>query len=136
MPEVSLSPDGTRLTVLVPMRFGRRSGRKTVIMAPAQIDPIRANPPLADDTLPRAVARAFHWKRLYEGGTHPTLAALARAEGVTESYVSRVLKLTLLAPDLIERILDGRISATDRVMRAMHGISAVWTEQRKQIAVP
>jgi hypothetical protein len=33
---------------------------------------------------------------------------MAEAEGVTRSFVNRLLRLTLLAPDIVEAILDGR----------------------------
>ena len=56
----------------------------------------------------KAVARAFRWREMLENGTHATIAEIAAAEKINESYVGRVLRLTLLAPDIIEVILRGR----------------------------
>ena len=56
----------------------------------------------------RIVARAFRWRRMLETGQYATVKDLAAAEKINASYVCRVLRLTLLAPDLVEAILDGR----------------------------
>jgi hypothetical protein len=56
----------------------------------------------------KALARAFRLRKMLDTGVHPTLEVLARAKGVHATYVSRVLRLTLLAPEIVEAILDGR----------------------------
>ena len=61
-----------------------------------------------DETLIRALARAHRWKRLLEEGKYGSAAEIADAEKVTRSFVNRLLRLTLLAPEIIEAILDGR----------------------------
>jgi hypothetical protein len=61
-----------------------------------------------DITLIKAVARAFRWRRMLETSRFSTINELAAAEKINPSYVSRVLRLTLLAPDVVEVILDGR----------------------------
>lgn len=61
-----------------------------------------------DSAMVKAIARAFRWREMLENGTHATIAEIAAAEKINESYVGRVLRLTLLAPDIIEAILDGR----------------------------
>ena len=109
MSEISLNPDGSTITVFVPMTWRRRGGRK-VILAPPGCDDW-APPPRIDNTLIKALARAHRWQRLLEGGEYATLAEMADAERISRSYVSRVLRLTLLAPDIVERILDGRPTA-------------------------
>jgi hypothetical protein len=62
----------------------------------------------ADTTLVKALARAFRWRRMLETGRYGTIDELAAAEKINSSYVSRLLRLTLLAPDIVEAILDGR----------------------------
>lgn len=62
----------------------------------------------ADNTMVKALARAFRWKRMLEWGDYATIAELAEGEGIAYSYMTRVLRLTLLAPDIVEAILDGR----------------------------
>ena len=61
-----------------------------------------------DDTLIRALARAHRWKRMLEDGRYGSAGELAEAESVTRSFVNRLLRLTLLAPDIVEAILEGR----------------------------
>ena len=56
----------------------------------------------------KALARAIRWRKLLDTGVHATLEDLARVKGVHATYVSRVLRLTLLAPEIVEAILDGR----------------------------
>ena len=94
------------LTVKVPLAIRRRGGRK-VVVAPegAAWAPLRAR---VDSTLVKALARAFRWRRMLEDGRYASIAELARAEKINESYVCRVLRLTLLAPEIVEAILDGR----------------------------
>ena len=110
MSEISLSADGSTITVFVPMAWRRRGGRKVIVAPPGCDD--WAPPPRIDHTLVKALARAHRWQRMLESGEYGTLAELADAERISRSYVCRVLRLTLLAPDIVERILgraaDGR----------------------------
>ena len=106
MSEIRLSPDGSTITVFLPMTWRRRGGRK-IIVAPDGCDDW-APPPRIDNTLIKALARAHRWRRMLEAGEYGTLAEMADAERISRSYVSRILRLTLLAPDIVERILDGR----------------------------
>ncbi|WP_290557504.1 hypothetical protein [Aestuariivita sp.] len=64
-------------------------------------------PRRTDNTLVKALARAFRWKQLLESGEFITVAELAEHEGIAPSYMTRVLRLTLLAPDIVEAILGG-----------------------------
>ena len=109
MTDLKLTPDGTIITVFLPMAWRRRGARK-VIVAPPGCDGW-APPPKVDRALLKALARAHRWQRMLESGACATLADLADAERISRSYVSRVLRLTLLAPDIVERILDGRPTA-------------------------
>ena len=106
MSEIKLSPDGSTITVFLPMTWRRRGGRKIIVAPPGCDD--WAPPPRIDNALIKAVARAYRWQRMLESGEYGTLADLADAERISRSYVSRVLRLTLLAPEIVERILDGR----------------------------
>ena len=99
--------DGTTITVRMPMAWKRRGGRK-VIIAPDGGDAWAPAKPRPDETLIRALARAHRWKRMLEEGRYRSAGELAEAEGVTRSFVNRLLRLTLLAPDIQEAIIDGR----------------------------
>ena len=68
--------------------------------------------PRVDNAMVKALARGFRWRRLLDSGLYATLEDLARAKSVAPSYLSQALRLTLLAPDIVEAILDGRQPAT------------------------
>ena len=87
------------------MTFRKRGGRKLVVTP----DGAEWAPgPRVDNAMVRALARAFRWRKMLYTGVHATIEELARAKGVAASYVSRVLRLTMLAPETVEAILDGR----------------------------
>ena len=104
--------DGKTITVHIPMTFKRHGGRK-VIIAPDGGDAWAPSKPRPDETLIRALARAHRWKRLLEAGRYRSAAQIAEAEGVTRSFVNRVLRLTLLAPDIVEGKLSQRVVSMD-----------------------
>ena len=84
----------------------------------------------------KALARAFRWRRLLETGVHTTIDDLATAEKINPSYVSRVLRLTLLAPDIVEVILDGRQPAEMTVKELMQPMPVEWEGQRSKLEQP
>jgi hypothetical protein len=130
MTEVRLSPDGSTITVFVPMTWRRRGGRKVIVAPPGCDD--WAPPPKIDNALVKALARAHRWRRLLEEGQFATLAELSDAERINRSYVSRVLRLTLLAPDIVERILDGL--PTVGLPQLLQPFPIEWDQQREQFA--
>jgi hypothetical protein len=117
------------LTVQVPLKLTRRGGRKLVI-SPEGEQPWAPPQARIDSTLVKALARAFRWRRQLETGVHACVRDIAKAENINESYVARVLRLTLLAPDIVEAILDGRQPRALTLARAMEPFSVVWEEQR------
>ena len=90
------------VTIHVPFRVVKRGGRKEIQMPEGATQSRRI-----DNTLVKALARAFRWKRMLETGQFATIGDLATREGIAPSYLTRVLRLTLLAPELVEAILDG-----------------------------
>jgi len=94
------------LTVRVPLAVRKQRGGRKLMIAPASTTNRGAS--AADTTLVKALARAFRWRRMLEAGRYSTINELAAAEKINSSYVSRLLRLTLLAPDIVEAILDGR----------------------------
>jgi hypothetical protein len=88
------------------------------------------SPPRVNNTLVKALARAFRWRRMLETGRYGTITDLAAAEKINESYVSRVLRLTLLAPDIVEAILDGRQTENVTLPMLMQPFSVEWQVQR------
>ena len=77
-----------------------------------------------------AIARAFRWRDMLEDGTHATITEIASAEKINQSYVCRILRLTLLAPDIIEAILDGRRPAARQLPILMQAFPVEWMSQR------
>jgi len=72
----------------------------------------------ADDSLIKALARAFRWKRMLESGQFATIADLAKREGIAAPYLTRVFRLAFLAPDVIEAILEER-QPTDVTLQSL-----------------
>jgi hypothetical protein len=111
------------------MTWKRRGGQK-VIIAPDGNDawaPIKARP---DETLIRALARAHRWNRMLEQGRYGSIAEIAEAEKIDRSFVSRLLRLTLLAPDIQEAILEGRQPKGMQLDELMGTMPGAWEEQR------
>ena len=77
----------------------------------------------------KAIARGFRWRKLLETGVYATVEELAAAEKINPSYVSRVLRLTLLAPDIVEAILDGRQPAEMTLAALMRPFAVGWERQ-------
>ena len=129
--ESRLSPDGRTLTVRVPMSFAKRGGRKLVV-SPDGTPSWAAPRPRIDSTLVKALARAFRWRHLLETGTHATVDEIAAAEKINTSYVSRILRLTLLAPDIVEMILNGRQPDGVTMAPLMTPFPLEWKAQRQE----
>lgn len=129
MAKAAIDDNGGSLTVTVPMTFRKRGGRKQVISPPGTDTwaPPRAR---VDSAMVRALARAHRWQKMLDAGRYQTVRDLAEAEIINPSYVARVLRLTLLAPHIVEAILDGRHDL-ERVTldRLMEPFSMVWHEQ-------
>jgi hypothetical protein len=90
--------------------------------------------PRPDEKLIRALARAHRWKRLLEEGKYRSAAEIADAEGVTRSFVNRMMRLTLLAPDIVEIILDGRQSKGLQLEELTLAMPSGWEDQRDRFA--
>jgi hypothetical protein len=82
-----------------------------------------------DNTLVKALARAFRWKRMLESGEFTTIAELAEREGIAPSYMTRVLRLTLLAPSIVEGILYGTQGPDVTLARVLELFPMEWTKQ-------
>ncbi|QDM34501.1 hypothetical protein FNL55_26585 [Tardiphaga sp. vice352] len=103
----TLSRDGLTISVHIPITLRHQGGRKQVV-TPADAAPWIPRASRIDSTLVKAVVRAHRWRQMLESGRHATIRDLAKAEGINESYLSRVLRLTLLAPAIIQSILEGQ----------------------------
>ena len=125
--------DGRSVTVQVPLTFRKRGGRKQIVSPDGQ-SAWAPRPARVDGTLVKALARAHRWQGMLEGGEYGSIEELARAEKINPSYLARVLRLTLLAPEIVESILNGRHDpATIRMERLMRPFWATWGEQLQRL---
>jgi hypothetical protein len=129
-----LSKDGAVLTVHVPMAFRKRGGRK-LMLAPSgtEIWPLTGR--RVDSALVRAIVRAHRWRRMLESGAYASITELAAAENINQSYLCRILRLNLLAPDIVEGALNGTLSPEFTLERAMKPVPIVWEGQRRALRV-
>lgn len=111
------------IVVQVPFRVVKRGGRKEMVM-PVGAATQRIQP---DSTLVKALARAFRWKRMLESGEYATIGDLAAHERIAPSYMTRVMRLTLLAPVTVEAIVEGR--SAPRLPELFEPLPAVWADQ-------
>lgn len=120
------------VTVTVPFALRKRGGRKLVITPDGTMT---SSVPRArvDSALLKALARGFRWRKLLETGEFSTIEEIAEAESINPSYVSRVLRMTLLAPEIVETILAGEQPEGLTMTRAMQPFPAIWVEQTSSI---
>jgi hypothetical protein len=102
-----------------------------VIIAPDGSDAWAPAKPRPDETLIRVLARAHWWKGMLEERKYRSAGEIADAEKVTRSFVNRLLRLTLLTPDIVETILDGRQSKGMQLEELTRAMPSGWEEQRR-----
>jgi hypothetical protein len=121
--------DGSTLIVRIPMRFQRRGGRKRIV-APDGSAIVPSSKPQPDGTLVKALARAWRWQRMLDDGVYSSVTEISEAERIGKSYVSRILRLALLAPDIIEAVLERRSGQALMLEKLERPLPARWAEQR------
>jgi len=118
------------LTVHVPMAFQRRGGRKLVVAPDGSAMPAIAPRFDVDSVLIKALARAFRWQQLLDSGSYSSIKELAANEKIDPSYLGDILRLTLLVPDIVEMILDGRQPPGLRFEQFRKSFPPEWQQQR------
>lgn len=121
------------VTVTVPFTIRKRGGRKLVV-TPDGTTAAPATRARVDSALLKALARGFRWRKLLESADFSTIAEIATAENINPSYVSRLLRMTLLAPNIVEAILAGRQPDGLTMARAMQPFQMEWNSQRNQFS--
>ena len=117
------------ISIDIPMTFKKRGGRKIIVLP----DGAHGHPEqkaTIDNTMVKSIARAFRWQRLLENGTYSCLDDIARSEKISASFLSRYYRLALLAPDIVEAILDGRQPAHVTLKDLMCPFPVAWDRQR------
>ena len=129
--KAEISKDGRTAVVSISVSFLQRGGRKQILSPPG------AEPwslaPRVDSALVKAVVRAHRWRHMLESDEFSSSAELAKAEKVNDSYLSRILRLTLIAPDIIETILSGRQPRTLQLDDLLKPLPAAWERQRSEV---
>jgi len=124
----SITNAGRTVTVHIPVTFRQRAGRKQ-ILTPSGSAPW-SPAPRADTALLKAIVRAYRWHEMLESGKYSCAADLAQAEKVNASYLSRILRLTLLAPEIVEAITSGQQPSTLQVDDLLKPLPVRWQQQK------
>jgi hypothetical protein len=119
----------TNITVRVPLTIRHRPGRKTVVTP--MIDGVAPVTTRADPALVKALARAFRYQRMLDQGRYASITEMAAAERLERGYLGSLLRLTLLAPDIAEAILDGRVPQGLGLPQFRDPLPEVWECQRQ-----
>ena len=129
IPGATVQNDDSGIVVNVPLRLKKRGGRREVVLpqAFASDDPIRQS---HQEALVIALARAHRWQRLLDEGKFGSVSDLARGTGLDPSFAARLLRLTLLAPDIIEAILMGEEPSGLSLTTLTKQLPSDWEAQR------
>lgn len=114
----------TSITVRVALAIRRKPGRKTVVVPTggcAAFVQTRADPALL-----KALARAFRWQRMLDDGRYGSISEMAAAERIERGYLGKVLQLTLLAPCVVQAIVNGRQGAEVSLPGLMQDAGKSW----------
>ncbi|TDH60826.1 hypothetical protein E2C06_20235 [Dankookia rubra] len=125
--------EATSITVRVPLKIRRQSGRKTVV-TPVQRDDAATVPTLSNPALVKALARAFRYQRLLDEGRYASISEMATAERIERGYLGTLLRLTLLAPDIVEVILNRQQPDNATLPRLLAPFPIDWSAQPSALA--
>ena len=128
-PGLTVSRDGDAIVVRIPVRFHRRNGRQMVLTRGGdngQVTPERET----NGSLVSALAKAYRWQEQLESGEYAGLEDLAAANGVDRTYVGRILRLTSLAPEIVERILHGDEPGGISLAKFRRSLPVLWAKQK------
>lgn len=120
------TPIPDTMTIHVPFRVVKRGGRKEMVLPEGA-----AQAPKPDNTLVKALARAFRWKRMLESGEFASISELAEKEGIAFTYMARLMRLSLLSPELVDAVMDGHQPANITLANLMDPFPADWKEQHR-----
>ena len=118
------APIPEAVTLHVPFRVVKRGGRKAMVLPEGA-----AQARKTDNTLVKALARAFRWKRMLESGEFSSMSELAEKEGIAFTYMARLMRLSLLSPDIVDAIMAGRQPAGITLAKLTDPFPPSWKEQ-------
>ena len=126
MNKVEILENGN-VKITIPMSFRRCAGRKRIVTPDSETsftDPIITN-----------LARAFRWQALIDSGKFSNVHELARAIGKDDGYVSRIIRLTLLSPEIIHAIIAGTLEKDIGIEQLKQAMPLMWDEQKKMFGM-
>ena len=123
--------DVETLVIRIPMKFKKRGGRREIIV-PEGLSGSRPSKSLSQEPLLTALARAFHWQELINDGRYASVTELAEGLDVDRSYVGRIMRLGLLAPDIVEAIVRGEEPSGLSLEVLAKKLPVRWEEQRER----
>jgi hypothetical protein len=135
MNAIALESAGDTINISIPMQLKRRAGRKEIIV-PHGLEFASSDKSDYHRSFVTALAQAQRWQALLDSGKYRSTVDLARAVGTGNSYVSRIMRLTLIAPDIIEAILDGHEPDGLSLNKFVRQIPTLWSDQRKMYGFP
>lgn len=128
---------GRTITVRVPIAIRKRGGRKVVLAPDGAIgDTRKLFCQQVDNAMAKAIARGFRWREMLETSACATIKEIAEAEKIAETYVGRVLRLTVLAPEIINAILTGKQPPETTLRELMRAFPIEWNRQRDLLRFP
>ena len=125
-----VSHDGRTMIVKIPISLRRQGGRKRIVM-PAAAPAWSSRPVRVDNTIVKALVRAHRWRNMLEANLFASVRDLAKAEKINESYLGRVLRLTLLSPTITEAILNGHQPDGLALAKLLKSLPVEWEQQRR-----
>ena len=129
-PTIIVAENGN-LNIHIPMLIRRMRGRKNIIAPEALDGEIIGEPEPVQSAVVQALARAFSWAECLETGQIKSISDLAAHLEVDGSYVTRILKLATLAPDIVEKLLNGEEPDGLSLAKLTQGFPEDWEEQRR-----
>jgi hypothetical protein len=134
-----LDPDDNILTVVLPVKFRRKRGRK-MIMASDTDAPLLSEQDLApskpDETFVSALVKAFRWQEMIDQSMYDNPKELAKKQGIEVTHVYRIMRLTMLAPDIVDAVLHGKQPRDFMLQAVVRGFPISWKEQRAKYGFP
>ncbi len=123
------NPNDT-IRVVIPLAFRRRNGRPR-ILPPEDVAARQAR--AQDAHILKALGRAWAWRRKLESGEMATAGDIAKAEKVTERFISRTMRLAYLSPEVLERMLVEREPPATTWNDLVKAASTAWSKQTEKI---
>lgn len=130
---LSTQIEESTISIFIPMKIKKRGGNVATIITPANKQLRQSETSNYDFRLINALAKAYKLQKKMINNSTFTVASLAAKEGLTRSYLGRILRLNLLAPDIIETILAGKQPRELRLIDFLRQeIPFLWEEQREK----